>query len=106
SSIEEIERHLARFGVEPQNVLHEIISDLVHLDVHLCDPTPERNFYTLFTTGMSDLPMTTPEGLDELRYAELMLCLPAGWPIQEGAGVDPREEHYWPIRLLKALARF
>jgi hypothetical protein len=106
-SMEEIERHLARFGVASRTVLHEVVSDLVHLDVHVCSPSADRNFYTLFTTGMSDLPMTTPEGLPHLRHAELMLCLPPGWPLQgEGGAVDPRPESYWPIRLLKFLARF
>jgi hypothetical protein len=107
SSIEQIEQHLARFGVKAENVLHEIVSDLVHIDVHVCEPTAERNFYTLFTTGMSDQPMTVPEGAEHLRHAELMLCLPPGWSLRgPGGSVDPRPEAYWPIRLLKGLARF
>jgi hypothetical protein len=43
-------------------VWHELISELVHLDIHQIRATEERPFHVLFTTGMSDLPMTLPEG--------------------------------------------
>ena len=74
------EKHVGRVG----NVFHELISDLVHVDVHVIDPTDERRFYTLFTTGMSDRPMTVPDAKAEsCRYAELVLYLPQEWPVRE-----------------------
>lgn len=84
-------------------VFHEILSDKIHVDIHVIEPTKERAYWVLFTTGMAELPMTPPEGAEDYEYSELMLCLPAGWPIkQEG----PDEElAYWPIRWLKMLAR-
>ncbi|MWC29640.1 suppressor of fused domain protein [Paenibacillus sp. MMS18-CY102] len=84
-------------------IFHEIISDLVHIDIIVVAPTSERNYYTLVTCGMSNLPMAVPEGAEAFRYAELMLCLPPDWPMSEKA--FHQEEHYWPIRSLKMLAR-
>jgi hypothetical protein len=59
---------------------------------------------------MSELPMHVPlENPDdlglipELRYAELLLSLPADWPLTPEAFQD--EANYWPLRWLKRLAR-
>ena len=71
-----VERHLGRIGV----VFHEIVSDLVHIDLLHVPPTRERPFHTLVTCGMSTRPMNVPEDAEELRYAELMLSLPPDWP--------------------------
>lgn len=108
AGLEEIEQHFARHFGEPATVFHEIVSDIVHLDVHVIAPSAARNHWTLFTTGMSDLPMTVPEGLDEFRFAELMMQLPASWRIDALAVTPPPadlERWYWPLRWLKQLAR-
>lgn len=84
-------------------VWHELVSDLVHIDVHVVEPTPERPCYTLVTSGMSDLPMAVPPEAGFSPYAELMMGLPADWPMTSDAFQD--EEAYWPIRLLKTIAR-
>jgi len=80
------------------------------LDVHLIAPRPERNVWTLFTTGMSDLPMATEPGFEPFRFAELMLVLPAEWRVDLLRATPPPaaelERWYWPIRWLKTMARF
>lgn len=101
---EQIEKHIERYLGPIEWVWHEIISDLVHLDVHYIKPTPERNVHTFISTGMSDLPMSPPEGAEENKYAELLVTLPAQWSVSEDAFKD--EKNYWPIHLLKWLARF
>ncbi len=101
--IQLIEAHITRHLGQPETVFHEIISDLVHIDVHMIAPRPERNFYTLVTTGMSARAMKVPEGLEELSYAELLLSLPPDWPLRQEDFKD--ESNYWPVRLLKTLAR-
>jgi hypothetical protein len=53
---------------------------------------------------MSDIPMNAPEGAAEIRFAELMIRLPADWSLGEEAFKN--EANYWPIRPLKFLARF
>jgi hypothetical protein len=104
-SIQIISDHIEKHLGTPATVFHELISDLVHIDVHIVAPTEERPFYSLITSGMSDKPMNAPEGAEELRYAELMICLPPDWPMtQEEWKQD--ENSFWPIQTLKFLARF
>lgn len=109
---EAFERHLGRvMGTEP-TVFHELISDVVHLDIYIYPPTSARPYTVLATSGMSDLPMTVPEVVQEdslaeghgsLERAELLLALPPEWPLTQEAFED--ERHYWPVRLLKGTAR-
>ncbi|NNE91110.1 MAG: suppressor of fused domain protein [Verrucomicrobiales bacterium] len=104
SNMEEISDHIEKHIGKIESVYHEIVSDLIHIDVHQVPPTEERPFWTLVTSGMSDLPMSPPEGAEDLGYAELMICLPGDWPLDEQSFKD--EGNYWPIRNLKFLARF
>lgn len=105
SPAEEIARHLERYGVVADSVFHEIVSDLVHVDVHICKPTEARPFTTLFTTGMADLPMKTPADFAAFARAELMICLPKTWPTFKNGELDTDKQH-WPIGFLRYLARF
>ncbi len=117
-NIEAITRHIENYIGPPDTVLHEIISDRVHIDVHVVKPTFRRNFYTLITSGMSDLPMNAPPQLPSAQFAELLICLPPNWILPlEGdavtgsgngstASAAESEENYWPIRWLKILAKF
>lgn len=84
------------------NVFHEIVSPDIHLDICIVDPTEERNYYMLVTLGMGAHRMNVPKELAEykLERAELAIALPCDWKIHEDD-----EVHYWPIRLLKSLAR-
>lgn len=102
-AVGKLESHIKQHIPGEGTVFHEIVSDKVHLDVHIRNPTSQRNYYTLVTIGMSDRPMKAPPGAEDHRYAELVLCLPATWPINQKAFAD--EANYWPIRWLKKLAR-
>lgn len=102
--IEQISDHIERHIGSVDMVFHEVLSDTVHIDVHHVKPTPGRPFHTLVTSGMSDLPMTVPEGAEVPRYLELMVTLPEYWQLDEEALKD--EQWYWPVRQLKFLARF
>jgi hypothetical protein len=102
-TIEAVERHIERHFGPVATVWHEILSDLVHVDVHVVEPSANRPYFTLVTSGMSDRPMTVPPEADSSPFAELMLCLPADWPMRPDAFKDERA--YWPIRLLKTVAR-
>ena len=116
-NIDRISAHIEKHLGPVDSVFHEILSDLVHVDVHMVKPAPERDCYSLVTSGMSDAPMTVPEGVEALRFAELMIQLPPDWPLdriaappgakgQEGdAETAASERWYWPIRWLKTLAR-
>ena len=70
--IETISNHIEEHVGPVSQVLHELVSDLVHVDIHQVSPTKSRPYHTLITSGMSDRPMTLPEGVDdEWQFAEL-----------------------------------
>ena len=62
-------------------------------------------YYTLVTMGMGAHRMNVPEELAEykLERAELAIALPPDWKLDEESLKD--ERWYWPIGLLKVLAR-
>ena len=97
-----VEAHIEKyFGAFP-SVFHELVSPDIHVDVAVIEPNEERPYYTLMTIGMGAHAMTMPEELsaEYLDRAEVFLCLPPDWPI-----TGKEETDYWPIRLLKVLAR-
>jgi hypothetical protein len=102
--IEAVSNHLARHFGPQGTVLHEIVSDLVHVDIHVVPATENRKWLTLVTSGMAERPMAVPPGAEDCRYAELLLALPSDWPTDEASLKD--ERYWWPFRLLKQLARF
>lgn len=104
SRLEEITAHIEKYVGKIDMVWHEIISEHVHIDIHVINPTQEKPFYTLVTSGMSDLPMNVPEGCEKLRYSELCLSLPSTWQMGQEPFKD--ENNYWPLRWLKILSRF
>ncbi|MGF7050689.1 hypothetical protein J2T13_005239 [Paenibacillus sp. DS2015] len=103
-ALEMISNHVEKYIGKIDGVFHEIISDIVHLDILIVKPTKEKNYYTLVTSGMSNLPMTVPEGADHFKFAELVICLPSEWKVSDEA--FKQEENYWPVLWLKKLARF
>ena len=74
------------------NVFHEIKPDVVAIDLLVVGPSETRPVITLVTCGMSDrpirIPIEDPDDLarvPELRFAELLLCLPPDWPLNPEA---------------------
>lgn len=102
--IQEISDHIEKYVGKINSVLHELISDTIHIDIHHVLPTKEKPFHFLITSGMSDLPMKVSTGPEELKYLELMVVLPESWEISSESFND--ERWYWPFRQLKYLARF
>lgn len=100
--LNEYEKFIMKEFGEYKNVFHEIVSPDIHLDVIIIPPTKTNNYYKLITMGMGAYKMNVPEELKEynLERAELVLYLPPTWDINSN-----KEEDYWPIRQLKALAR-
>lgn len=100
-----IEGHIQQYFGKFDNVFHELISPDIHVDICVVPPTEERDYYTLVTMGMGAHRMNVPEELAEykLERAELAIALPADWKLKHD---DLKNERwYWPIRLLKSLAR-
>lgn len=102
--IEAMHDHLERcFPCWDGPVLHEKISPTVHVDVMVVRPTAAYRCLRLVTCGMAELPMHVPPEWSETPYAELSIALPPSWPMSLRAFRDERV--YWPLRLLKHLAR-
>lgn len=89
------------FGDDYQ-VMHELVSPDIHLDVLVFSPTEESNYYTLVTMGMCGYKMNVPKELKDksLERAELIMHLPPNWNIKSS-----KEEDYWPIEQIKTIAR-
>ncbi len=100
-----VEQQIKKIFGEFDHVFHELVSPDIHVDICVVPPAEERNYYTLVTMGMGAHQMNVPEELEEyhLERAELAIALPCGWKLDEESMKD--ERWYWPIRLLKVLAR-
>lgn len=101
--IQQISDHIEQHLGPVDAVFHELVSDTVHIDVHIVKPTAAFPYTRLVTSGMSDLPMSTPDEMDVPRYVELVMTLPADWKTDQSSFED--ETWYWPVRLIKQLAR-
>ena len=101
--LQAIERHLEKHVGTLGMVWHELVSDLIHLDILTVEPGPDRPWRYLVTSGVSDLPMKVPEGHEEFARVELMIALPPGWPMTQAEWQD--EANYWPLRWLKNVGR-
>jgi hypothetical protein len=99
----EIEAHIRKYVGEPAFVWHEMVSDKVHLDVHVVKPSEKYPWHTLITSGMSDKPMNAPEGAEDERFAEMVLCLPPEWEVSERGFKSL--DNFWPLKWLKQVAR-
>src|SRR5262249_44595973 len=69
------------FGPVRPQALIEIVPNEPPVSIHVIPPGEERNHLMLFTTGMSEQPMTVPQGEEEYRFAELFIQLPGNWPL-------------------------
>ncbi len=104
-----VARHLGA----ADHVFRDLESEPIPIDVHVVRPADADDAWTLFTTGMSDRPMQVPDGVDAPRSVELMVRLPATWPVLgelRPGEPAPREvaveaRWHWPVRWLKHLAR-
>lgn len=100
-----IEQHIKNTFGEFENVFHELVSPDIHVDICVVPPSDERDYYTLVTMGMGAHRMNVPKELAEykLERAELAITLPPDWKLDQES--MEAERWYWPIRLLKVLAR-
>lgn len=103
-NLQRIEDHIAEHISPVSWVWAEIASGLIHLDVLIIEPSDERPWYTLVTSGMSQMPMKAPPEFGKAKYSELVLHLPPDWPMHEPE--LRKRENFWPIEVIKNVARF
>jgi hypothetical protein len=104
--LQTIANHIEKYFGTDSFVLHEKKSSTVHIDVHVVRPSQGRPFFTLLTSGMSDLDMRVPEGLEGLALAEVCLCLPKEWPLTMDDFGWREPKYFWPIATLKQAAKY
>lgn len=100
------ERNIAEYFGTIRTVFHELVSPDIHCDIYVVD-SPDRSKVYLITGGMSGYLMPVPDELQATgvpERLELMVTLPAEWPLAYKA--QRNEANYWPIRMLKDLARY
>lgn len=68
----------------------------VDLFIDVIMPDKDRDYITLFTVGMSEVPMA--ETVDGQKFAELIMKLPADWDISQEALSDMTKN--WPFRMM------
>jgi hypothetical protein len=100
---EYIEKHYGVFD----NVLHEIASPDIHLDIAMIPASEDRNYITLCTIGAGAYRMHIDKkiriGYGLIERAEYVLFLPPDWKLDNESLKD--EKYYWPFRVLKDAAR-
>ena len=94
--------HIVKYFGEPDLFLSERVSPDICVEIAVIEPTPNQNFYTLITLGMGAHKMNVPEDLadQQIERGELVMLLDPDWEVP-----SHEDQFYWPIRLLKTLAR-
>ena len=69
-----IEDHIQQYFGKFDNVLHEIVSPDIHVDICVVPPSEERDYYTPDYHGHGAHRMHVPEELAEYKLER------AGWP--------------------------
>ena len=100
-----VEQHIGKTFGPVEMVFHELVSPDIHVDICMVPPSEGRDYYTLVTMGMGAHRMNVPAELAKykLERAELAIALPPDWKLDQESLKD--ERWYWPIGLLKVLAR-
>lgn len=102
---EALRAHCDLYLGESAGVFVELVSDLVHIDLLMHEPSDLRPFWTIVTSGVSDLATAAPNEAAQYRRIELLTYLPASWPVRSW-GARGSDEAWWPARMLKEVGRF
>ena len=100
--MEKVSAYIKQQYGEYDLVAHEMVSPDIHCDIVIVPPTDELPFYKLVTMGAGAYKMNIPNDLksEVCDRAEYVIFLPKDWDIK-----SDKEEDYWPIRMLKTIAR-
>ncbi|MEK5195121.1 suppressor of fused domain protein [Bacillus sp. FSL M7-0884] len=91
-----------QFGPIEDTISEIIPGSKVSIDIQIILPSKKHDFITLVTTGMSDFAMDDSEDSKGFKYAELVLKLPANWPINKTELTN--KDNYWPLKWVRMAA--
>ncbi len=102
--ITKIEDHYHKYftmvgAVDSEMVIHEIVSDDLHIDLVWYKPTEKFPYNIIATVGMSGYTMASAP----FKNIELISILPKDWKMDSESLKDM--EWYWPLYMLKSAAR-
>lgn len=72
--------------------------------IQVVEPTGSKPCLALVTAGMSEAAMPVRAAAQHLQFAELLIRLPVGWPLDIESLRDSRNS--WPIRWLSRVAHY
>lgn len=90
--------HIRTYIGPVDSVFHELGARDATVDILHVPPTRGHDRHTLVTAGLSQQTMPAGGGV---RFAELVLSLPADWPLDDDSLEDDKAA--WPIALLRSL---
>ena len=104
--LETRERHYQQFfGELTQKVMHSTDVKPVHIDIYQFEPTKDRRYWTLITSGMSNERQIQPddcaEGMSSRAEILMYVSKPQDWmfSVLKGLGEMPSEDgtflHWW-----------
>ncbi len=99
-TLDHIEKYIGKIGKS----LHDQQFDQAPFSVHIIPKTHDGNFSVLATTGLSHLPMYPPQPMDFFKYSELIIKLPANWPLPKEHLT--KNDFLWPFEQLLILMRY
>ena len=99
-----IEHFATYYGPVDSVSQNEVAGGLVAISIHKVPPEVNNDPWILFTTGMSDRPLSVPTGYRGDRYAELVIRLPGDWPMTRDALND--YVNSWPFEWLRRAAHY
>ncbi|EQB89804.1 hypothetical protein J2Z44_001690 [Clostridium punense] len=103
SKHDEIQNHVEMVFGKVTNTLSEIVpGSNVAINLNVIESSNDTDFITVFTTGMSDIPMDDSIEAYEERFAELIIKLPSNWPIKKKDINDMN--NYWPLGWIRKIA--
>jgi hypothetical protein len=89
------------FGPVSIHALKEIVPTSPAVEIRVIEPTATRRCLTLFTNGMSSVPLPVGGSGTDYELAELFIELPANWPYRNLANA----EFAWPIKWFRWVSR-
>ncbi len=107
-----VDDYIAKSFGEAENVFHELVTipGDIHIDILCIEPDANHDYYTLVTMNAGAYKMKVPSSAqtgNQTPYMELVIRLPKDWDMRHWENNDTDDEtYYWPIRMLKTLARY
>ncbi len=100
-----IVKHMSSVYGEVTDLLaRDVVNDSVTISVYQIQGQLGVKCTTLFTSGMSAASMSVQPDSGAAERAELMIHLPADWPVNRQPANDPETD--WPLRWLLKIAEY